>query len=293
MAARRPLVNVSGTVQELPSGDTLVGGITGGSSVATVGNGSATDITVTHNLGTRDVDVIVRDAASPYAFHLVPWDATDTNNVTLHFDTAPATNSRRVVVLSSGGTAGSSLPNPALMASGYSLPGAVLLAGSTMAWGNNNLKVEPFYVPVTITLTGMQVRVTTAGTASSVARLGVYASDRNWSGGGALVLDAGTVAVDSTGVKNLTGLSQSLTPGWYWAVLLNNAASAPEFVYYLVHPAGVGGGTVWRGHDPTASGLSYQNGTQTYGALPSTLPSTSPTYSTENGHRSFIFLSWT
>lgn len=102
MAARRPLVNVAGTVQELPTSDTLTGAIGAGVYAATVGNGSATDIAVPHTLGTRDVVVVERDANAPYSFRLVPADATDADTVTLHFDTAPATNSRRVLILSAG-----------------------------------------------------------------------------------------------------------------------------------------------------------------------------------------------
>lgn len=68
----------------------------------TIGNGSSTSFTVTHNLGTRDVGVIVRQAASPYA---VVWasevaEATTTNSVTVDFGAgnAPTSNQFRVTV---------------------------------------------------------------------------------------------------------------------------------------------------------------------------------------------------
>ncbi len=62
-----------------------------------IGNGSATSIAVTHNLGTRDITVSVHDAATfaevwPDIVH------TDANTVTLVFAVAPATNAYRVVV---------------------------------------------------------------------------------------------------------------------------------------------------------------------------------------------------
>jgi hypothetical protein len=62
-----------------------------------IGNGSATDIAVTHNLGTRDVTVSVHDATT---FEEVYPDVvkTDTNTVTLTFATAPASNAYRAVV---------------------------------------------------------------------------------------------------------------------------------------------------------------------------------------------------
>lgn len=64
---------------------------------ANVGNGSLTSIAVTHNLGTRDVEVQVYDAAT---FETVEVDTvrTDTNTVTLTFATAPASNAYRCVV---------------------------------------------------------------------------------------------------------------------------------------------------------------------------------------------------
>lgn len=65
---------------------------------ASIGNGSLTSIAVTHNLGTTDVHVAVKDNSS---LALVDTDIviTDTNNVTLAFATAPTTNQYRVVVI--------------------------------------------------------------------------------------------------------------------------------------------------------------------------------------------------
>ncbi len=62
-----------------------------------VGNGSLTSIAVTHSLGTKDVTVSVRDAASD-AGVLTDWVATDTNTVTLTFAVAPANNAYRISV---------------------------------------------------------------------------------------------------------------------------------------------------------------------------------------------------
>lgn len=64
---------------------------------ANVGNGSLTSIAVTHSLGTKDITVSVRDAASD-AGVLVDWVATDINTVTLTFAVAPASNAYRVTV---------------------------------------------------------------------------------------------------------------------------------------------------------------------------------------------------
>lgn len=64
---------------------------------ANIGNGSLTTITVTHNLGTEDVTVSVRDAATKVGI-LCDWTVVDTNNVSFTFATAPASNAYRAVV---------------------------------------------------------------------------------------------------------------------------------------------------------------------------------------------------
>lgn len=63
-----------------------------------VGNGSATSITVTHNLGTQDVVTQVYDAV---AFNVVECDVVNatTNTVTLGFTTAPTSNAYKCVVV--------------------------------------------------------------------------------------------------------------------------------------------------------------------------------------------------
>ena len=65
---------------------------------ATVGDGSTTAIAVTHNLGTRDVQVEVYRNSSPYDTIIVPVERTSVNQVTLQFTVAPTTNEFRVMV---------------------------------------------------------------------------------------------------------------------------------------------------------------------------------------------------
>ena len=65
----------------------------------TIGNGSATSIAVTHNLGTLDVQAEFYDlSVTPRKKMLVEYDATDVNTVTAYFGTAPATSMVRAVV---------------------------------------------------------------------------------------------------------------------------------------------------------------------------------------------------
>ncbi|MFF7023039.1 hypothetical protein ACFY97_18800 [Streptomyces klenkii] len=65
---------------------------------ATIGDGSSTDIAVTHNLGTKDVIVAIRKTSDD-AMVLTDWTATNTNTVTLTFSSAPSSGQYRVVVM--------------------------------------------------------------------------------------------------------------------------------------------------------------------------------------------------
>jgi hypothetical protein len=62
----------------------------------TIGD-AATTITVLHSLGTRLVTVSVLDVTTFQAYE-VDWSATDKDNVTFTFSSAPAANSLIVVI---------------------------------------------------------------------------------------------------------------------------------------------------------------------------------------------------
>lgn len=66
---------------------------------ATIGDGSTTAIVVTHNLGTQDVIMQVKQAATPFAEVECDMAATTTTTATFTFATAPAANAYRVIVL--------------------------------------------------------------------------------------------------------------------------------------------------------------------------------------------------
>lgn len=65
---------------------------------ADVGDGSATSIVVTHNLGTRDVLPMLRENASPWAYKTPDWEATSTNTITVRFSVAPSAAQYRVII---------------------------------------------------------------------------------------------------------------------------------------------------------------------------------------------------
>ena len=72
--------------------------VSSGTFAATVGNGTDTTLTVTHNLGTRDVIVQVFQNGSNYSEVLVETRRATTNTVELIFASAPSSNQYRVVV---------------------------------------------------------------------------------------------------------------------------------------------------------------------------------------------------
>ncbi|GAS94449.1 uncharacterized protein RMCC_1415 [Mycolicibacterium canariasense] len=101
-------INISSgviTAVAAPSGGLTVGasGIAIDTSVVTrkyataIGDGSASVITVTHNLGTRDVDVVVYNATTYEEVEADVVHAT-TNTVTVSFAAAPASGAYRVAV---------------------------------------------------------------------------------------------------------------------------------------------------------------------------------------------------
>ena len=65
---------------------------------ASIGDGSATSYTVTHNLNTRDVQVTIYDNSSPYAEVIADVQHTTVNTITVLFSVAPTSNQYRVVV---------------------------------------------------------------------------------------------------------------------------------------------------------------------------------------------------
>lgn len=65
-----------------------------------IGDGSATQYDVTHNYGTRDLHVQVRQTNSPYGQVLCEIQMLDTNTVRCIFNSAPSSNQYTVVIIS-------------------------------------------------------------------------------------------------------------------------------------------------------------------------------------------------
>jgi hypothetical protein len=103
------------------------------------------------------------------------------------------------------------------------------------SWSTNNeadgvLLFLSFIAPATTTIDRIGIDITGAGTAAvSVHRLGIWANSSN--APGTLLVDAGTVATDSTGFKEIT-ISQSVTVGTrYWLGVVQQGAPATRGTY--------------------------------------------------------------
>ncbi len=66
---------------------------------ADIGDGSSTSITVTHNLGTKDLIWSLYDKSTPYAAFITDVQFTTVNTVTVIFSTAPTSGQYRIVLI--------------------------------------------------------------------------------------------------------------------------------------------------------------------------------------------------
>ncbi len=120
--------------------------------------------------------------------------------------------------------------------SGTRYSSAVMFTGPTgTAMFANILAFVPFCCGKRTTFSEIGLQVTAAGTGS--VRLGIY---KNGAGQPTdLVLDAGTVAVTSTGVKTIT-IAQTLDPGWYWLASVFQSGGSPAAIASITtvsHPS--------------------------------------------------------
>lgn len=151
--------------------------------------------------------------------------------------------------------------------SGYMWPGCVRHGVTTRLMVVDTLYYTPWFVEHTLIIERIGIDVSTAAAASKLVRIGIYSAglhDR-WITG-ELILDAGTVVVDSTGSKSITSLSTVLKPGKYWAVVVSDGAPTlramqggpPQFEGFGRGNNGIGG----------SSSLRFLSDPFTFGALP-------------------------
>jgi hypothetical protein len=107
------------------------------------------------------------------------------------------------------------------------------------------LYAMPHWIPRRVTIDRLAVRVGVAGGAGSVVRLGVYADSSGFPD--ALLVDAGTVASDSTGIKEATLSPLTIGPGRVWfSCVQQGGASACTLFGTNVYPGN------WRGTSGTS-----------------------------------------
>lgn len=142
--------------------------------------------------------------------------------------------------------------------------------GANLSTVLNRLYAAPFRLNATTTFDRIGIDVATAAGAGGVARLGIYASDATGGLPGTLILDAGTVAIDSTGGKTIT-ISQQLTAGMYWLAIINQTtgtAAVRATVSYDPMVPYFTGASMFTGS--TAPGGISSTGTSYTGALSAT-----------------------
>ena len=64
-----------------------------------IGDGTATEFTVSHNLNTQDVVITVRENNAPFAQVITDIEVTDANDIKVKFAKAPAQNEYRVIIV--------------------------------------------------------------------------------------------------------------------------------------------------------------------------------------------------
>src|SRR3990172_6513068 len=128
----------------------------------------------------------------------------------------------------------------------YYLTNPVLASDTTGAATLNQVSYHPFPVGEALTIDRITCGVQAAGAAGSVVRLGIYNDTDGMPD--TLLLDAGTVAGDSTGYKEIT-VSQALTRGTlYWIAVVCQVAAVPT-----LRATGVGSGADWVGQETIGS----------------------------------------
>lgn len=64
-----------------------------------IGDGTATEFTISHNLNTQDVVITVRENNAPFTQVITDVEVTDVNNIKVKFAKAPAQNEYRVIIV--------------------------------------------------------------------------------------------------------------------------------------------------------------------------------------------------
>ncbi len=98
------------------------------------------------------------------------------------------------------------------------------LAGANSAFTANLIRAWPFLIGRSCTLSEVGIQCTGASAATNY-RFAIYTNlGQTRLYPGTLLFDSGSVSTATTGFKNITSLSLSLSPGLYWGAIINNSA---------------------------------------------------------------------
>lgn len=156
----------------------------------------------------------------------------------------------------------------------YAIPGAAFDSVTTASPSANNIRYFPIYIENACTFDQLTFEVTAAAVAGSSARLGIYKADSDLQPT-SLVVDAGTVAIDTTGVKTVS-ISTTLDPGFYLQCM--HQSGAPTLRVFR-------GSAEYSGFLQAMGTSPFYNAfqkSQTYNAA-TPLPSTGTTWDTQGG----------
>jgi hypothetical protein len=198
----------------------VTGVSTGSSYYQTIGNGTDSSFTLTHNFNTRDVVVTARNASSPYEVVNVRWEAETANTVIVDFSSPPSSSSIRVAVYATvSGTAVTTIDDLGDVTITSAATGDFLKWNGT-AWVNDpiNLGTDTTGNYVSGVSSGTGISVSHTPGEGSTATVSLDATLDNLSNvtvpspsNGDLIQWNGTawvnVASSTVGVTNLDGLS--------------------------------------------------------------------------------------
>lgn len=167
----------------------------------------------------------------------------------------------------------------------YGVPNVSGQVITTRALIANRIYYQPFAIDRAITVTALRCEVQTA-VLSTLIRFGIcrIGTDGQPTASG-LIVDAGEVDSGSPGVKTITGLSATLTPGAYAVAITSNGAPTLR--------GARGGSSLWFGDSWGVNGLvATMRTTRTYAPLADPLPAWDVNDGTGNGMEYTAALLW-
>lgn len=182
------------------------------------------------------------------------------------------------------------------IANAYGIPGAHWVAGGAAEnWNKDRLWISGFFVPRTsLTVTGLSIRISTAGSAGSTVGIGVFELPDAYSGNATPVVVTTVAGDGAAGIKNATGLSTVLKVGTYYGLgFTHNSTTALGIVRRGFSPS-FGSGT-YSQDDQTQRLVSAVDGytTTQMAALTAVSVTSASAGSGATGDWSVVFMQWT